>query len=141
MVEIIDIKALTAHVKPIVNRGPHTTENEVEAAFASLGQGDFKDANIFFGSFDGCAGWEKHPAGEELVQIVNGATEFDIIVDDELKTLQLSSGNLIIVPKDSWHRFRSKAGVTVLTATPKGEEPHLFVDDPRQPVAPRSDRP
>ena len=132
MVEVIDINALASRVKPIVNRGPHTTESEVDAAFASLGHGDFKDANVFFGSFDGCAGWERHPAGEELVQIVAGTTEFDIIVDDELQTLQLSAGNLVIVPKGCWHRFRSKEGVTVMTATPKGEDPHLFVDDPRQ---------
>ena len=132
MVEIVDINGLMKSLKPIVNRGPHTTESEVFEAFSSLGQGDFKDANIFFGSFDGCAGWERHPAGDELVQIVAGATEFDIIVDDALETHRLSSGSLVIVPKGCWHRFRSKDGVTVMTATPKGEEPHLFVEDPRQ---------
>ena len=132
MVEIVDINGLMKSLKPIVNRGPHTTESEVSEAFSSLGQGDFKDANIFFGSFDGCAGWERHPAGDELVQIVAGATEFDIIVDDALETHRLSSGSLVIVPKGCWHRFRSKKGVTVMTATPKGEEPHLFVEDPRQ---------
>ena len=29
MVDIIDIKELTGHIKPIANRGPHTTEDEV----------------------------------------------------------------------------------------------------------------
>jgi len=38
----------------------------------------------------------------------------------------------LIVPKGCWHRFRSADGVTLMTATPKGEEPHLFVDDPRE---------
>ncbi len=99
--------------------------------FRGLGQGDFKDARIAVGSFDGNAGWERHLAGDELVQIIAGATEFDIIVDDELQTLDLAAGALVVVPKACWHRFRSAAGVTILAATPAGDEPHLFVDDPR----------
>ena len=63
---------------------------------------------------------------------LNTALEFDIIVEDDIETLQLSAGNVLIVPKGCWHRFRSADGVTLMTATPKGEEPHLFVDDPRE---------
>ena len=133
MVDIIDIKELTGHIKPIANRGPHTTEDEVFEAFRSLGVGDFKNADLYFGGFDGNAGWERHPAGDELVHVIAGATEFDIIVKDEIETLQLAAGNGVIVPKGCWHRFRSADGVTLMTATPKGEEPHLFVDDPREP--------
>ena len=116
---------------PIVGRGPQTTEEEVMSAFLSLGTGDFKNASVYLGAFDGTAGWERHTAGEELVQVVAGATEFDIIVDDELVTHQLSAGSLLVVPKGCWHRFRSDQGVTVLTVTPAGHEPHLFVEDPR----------
>ena len=47
MVEVIDIKELAGRIKPIVNRGPHTTEDEVFEAFRSLGKGDFKNADIF----------------------------------------------------------------------------------------------
>ena len=131
MVDVIDINELSVHIKPITNRGAHTTEDEVFEAFKSLGQGNFKDANVYFGGFDGNAGWERHPAGDELVHIIAGSTNFDIIVEDKIQTLQLQAGNIVIVPKAVWHRFRSKDGVTVMTATPKGEEPHMFVDDPR----------
>ena len=120
MVDIIDIKELTGHIKPIANRGPHTTEDEVFEAFRSLGVGDFKNADLYFGGFDGNAGWERHPAGDELVHVIAGATEFDIIVKDEIETLQLAAGNVVIVPKGCWHRFRSADGVTLMTATPKG---------------------
>tara|TARA_Y100000766_G_scaffold270231_1_gene267949 strand:- start:1167 stop:1331 length:165 start_codon:yes stop_codon:yes gene_type:complete len=54
-------------------------------------------------------------------------------VKDETETLQLAAGNVVISPKGCWHRFRSADGVTLMTAPPKGEEPHLFVDDPREP--------
>ena len=132
MVDIIDTKELTGHIKPITNRGPHTTEDVVFEAFRSLGVGDFKNAVLYFSGFDGNAGWEHHPAGEKLVPVIAGATEFDIIVKDEIETLQLASGNVVIMPKDCWHRSRSADGVTLMTATPKGEVPHLFVNNPRE---------
>ena len=132
MVDVLHINKLTDHIKLIDNRGPHTTEDEVFKAFRSLGIGDFKNADLYFGGADGNAGWECHPAGDELVQIIAGATEFDIIVEDDIQTLQLPAGNVLIVPEGCWHRFRSADGVTLMTATPKGEEPHLFVDDPRE---------
>ena len=72
MVDVLNINELTDHIKPIVNRGPHTTEDEVFDAFRSLGVGDFKNADLYFGGFDGNAGWERHPAGDELVQVIAG---------------------------------------------------------------------
>ncbi|MBO88904.1 MAG: hypothetical protein CMP14_05240 [Rickettsiales bacterium] len=132
MIEVINIEDLVGQIKPIVNRGPHTTEDEVFEAFRSLGVGDFKNANLYFGGFDGNAGWERHLAGDELVHVIAGATNFEIILEEDIETLQLSAGNVVVVPKGCWHRFQSANGVTLMTATPKGEEPHLFVDDPRQ---------
>ena len=60
-----------------------------------------------------------------MVHVIAGATEFDIIVKDEIETLHLAAGN-VIVPKGCWH-LPFADGVTLMTATPKGE-PHLFVD-------------
>ena len=131
MLQPIKIEDAVAALTPIKNRGPHTTEEDVVAAFSTLGTGDFRDCGVFLGSFDGNAGWERHMKGDELVQVVAGSTEFDIIVEDELQTLQLSAGMLVVVPQACWHRFRSDDGVTVLTATPQHDEEHMFVDDPR----------
>jgi mannose-6-phosphate isomerase-like protein (cupin superfamily) len=116
---------------PLTNRGEHTTEDDVGAAFATLGTGDFRNCGVYLGSFDGNAGWERHLKGDELVQVIAGSTEFDIIVDDDRQTLDLSAGMLVVVPQGCWHRFRSQDGVTVLTATPQSDEEHMFVDDPR----------
>ncbi len=131
MLKAIKIDDAVAGLTPIKNRGPDTTEEDVVAAFATLGTGDFRDCGVFLGSFDGNAGWERHMKGDELVQVIAGSTEFDIIVDDEKQTLALSPGMLVVVPQACWHRFRSKDGVTVLTATPRNDEHHTFVDDPR----------
>jgi mannose-6-phosphate isomerase-like protein (cupin superfamily) len=131
MIEAIKLDDKIAGLTAITNRGEHTTEADVEAAFATLGVGDFRDAGVFLGTFDGNAGWERHLKGDELVQVLAGATEFDIIVDDERQTLDLRAGMVMVVPQGCWHRFRSADGVTVLTATPRHDEEHTFVDDPR----------
>ena len=131
MVKAIVLEKEIADITPIKNRGQHTTEEDVTAAFATLGIGDFRDTGVFLGSFDGNAGWERHMKGDELVHVIAGSTDFDIIEDDELQTLELSAGMLVVVPQACWHRFRSKDGVTVLTATPRKDEYHTFVDDPR----------
>jgi mannose-6-phosphate isomerase-like protein (cupin superfamily) len=131
MIEPIIIDDRVKGLTPLTNRGPHTSEDDVAAAFSTLGTGDFRDCGVYLGSFDGCAGWERHMKGDELVQVVAGRTEFDIIVDDKRQTLDLSAGMLVVVPQGCWHRFRSEDGVTVLTATPQSDEEHTFVDDPR----------
>ena len=131
MIKVFKIDEEISGLTPITNRGEHTTENDVVAAFVELGSGDFIDAGIFLGSFDGNAGWERHMKGDELVQVVAGSTEFDIIIDDDKRTLELSAGVLCVVPQGCWHRFRSEHGVTVLTATPRMDEEHTHVDDPR----------
>lgn len=131
MLEAIRIEDRIRSLSVLHNRGEHTPEADVEAAFDTLGTGDFRDAGVFLGSFDGNAGWERHMKGDELVQVLAGSTEFDIIIDDVRRTLELSSGMLVVVPQGCWHRFRSTDGVTVLTATPRHDEQHTFVDDPR----------
>ena len=131
MIKPVNIDEQLQGITALTNRGPHTSEAEVEAAFATLGVGDFRDCGVFLGSFDGNAGWERHMKGDELVQILSGSTNFDIIIDDDKQTLELTPGMLMVVPQGCWHRFRSEAGVTVLTATPRKDEEHTHVDDPR----------
>ena len=69
MIKPLNIDEQIKGITVLANRGPHTTEEEVEAVFATLGAGDFLDAGVFLGSFDGNAGWERHLKGDELVQI------------------------------------------------------------------------
>ena len=124
MLEIIKLKDRIQSLNVLNNRGPHTSEDDVANAFATLGIGDFRDCGVFLGSFDGNAGWERHLKGDELVQILDGSAEFDIIIDGEKETHSLTGGMITVVPQGCWHRFRSSNGVTVLTATPRHDEEH-----------------
>ena len=109
----------------------HPTDAESLKSFATLAA--YRDGGIFATHFRGSSGWERHPQGDEVVQILEGATRFDILVDEVLQSLELSAGMLVVVPQGCWHRFESASGVKVLTVTPKPTQ-HTHVDDPRAAV-------
>ncbi len=128
MVKTIDLNRDLAGLVKLEGRGEHTTEAEAQNSFASLGP--YRDGGLFAAHFSGSSGWEKHPKGDEIVQILEGETLLEIIVDDEIQAYELSAGMMLVVPQDCWHRFTSETGVKVMTATPQPTE-HIHVDDPR----------
>jgi mannose-6-phosphate isomerase-like protein (cupin superfamily) len=132
VITIIDLKAELAKLNMLRGRRPDMTEVERKESggFATLAP--FRDGNIFGAKFAGDGAWERHPNGDELVQIVDGSTTLHIMTEDGPKSYALSAGMVVIVPQGAWHRFDSPAGVSLVTATPKPTE-HLTVDveDPR----------
>jgi quercetin dioxygenase-like cupin family protein len=76
--------------------------------------------------------WERHPMGDEIVQIFDGATTLHLMTDKGKQSLELSAGMTAVVPENIWHQFEAPDGVCVITATPQPTE-HLRIDveDPR----------
>jgi mannose-6-phosphate isomerase-like protein (cupin superfamily) len=132
MVTILDLKAELEKLPTLRGRRPETTEAERKASGAFVTLSPFRDGNIFSAKFSGNAAWERHPNGDELVQIVDGATTLHLMTEDGLQSHQLKAGMVAIVPQNTWHRFEAPDGVGIVTATPKPTE-HLTVDidDPR----------
>ena len=128
MVKTINLNSDLDNLVLLEGRGEHITEAQAQASFTNLT--DFRDGGLFAAYFSGSSGWEKHPKGDEIVQILDGETLLEIIVDDEVQAHQLQAGHLLVVPRDCWHRFTSETGVKVMTATPQPTE-HLHVEDPR----------
>ncbi|MBV8777267.1 MAG: cupin domain-containing protein [Alphaproteobacteria bacterium] len=132
MTTILNLKATLAKMPTMQGRRPESTEADRKATGAFVTLAPFRDGNIYSAKFSGRAAWERHPNGDELVQIVDGATSVDIIVDGQFETHQLDAGMTVVVPQGAWHRFRAPEGVSIVTATPRPTE-HLTVDveDPR----------
>ena len=128
MVKTIDLQQDLSGLVKLECRGTHTTEEEAQASFTTLA--DFRDGGLFAAYFSGCSGWEIHPAGDEIVAILEGATDLEIIVDDVIQMHKLTAGKMLVVPQNCWHRFTSEHGVKVWTATPQPTT-HTHVDDPR----------
>jgi len=132
MTTILDLKGTLAKMPMMQGRRPESTEAERKATGAFVTLTPYRDGNIYSAKFAGRAAWERHPNGDELVQIIDGVTRVDIIVDDRIETHQLSAGMTVVVPQGAWHRFHAPDGVSIVTATPRPTE-HLTVDvdDPR----------
>ena len=132
MITVVDLKAELGKLSMLHGRRPETTEAERKASGAFATLTPFRDGNIFSAKFAGDGAWERHPNGDELVQIVEGSTTLHMMTEDGLQSHALRAGMVAIVPQGMWHRFESANGVTLITATPKPTE-HLTVDvaDPR----------
>ena len=130
MVTVIDINAEFAKLRTLRGRTPETPEAEREGAFAKLAP--YRDGGMFAAKFSGESAWERHPNGDEIVQIVEGATIVHLMTGDGPQSVALKAGMVIIVPQNTWHRFEAPDGVSLVTATPQPTE-HLTVtiDDPR----------
>jgi mannose-6-phosphate isomerase-like protein (cupin superfamily) len=130
MITIVDLKAEFARLTMLKGRSPTTTDAEKSGAISRLAP--YRDGAIFGSKFAGISDWERHPQGDEIVQIVDGATTLHLITEDGPRTLALTAGMITIVPQETWHRFEAPDGVSLITVTPQPTD-HVQVDvaDPR----------
>jgi len=132
MTTILDLKGTLGRMPTMHGRRPESTEAERQASGAFKTLAPFRDGNLYSAKFSGNAAWERHPNGDELVHIVDGATTLYLMTDSGLERHELQAGMFAVVPQNTWHRFHAPDGVSIVTATPKPTE-HLTVDveDPR----------
>jgi mannose-6-phosphate isomerase-like protein (cupin superfamily) len=132
VITVINLRAELDKLNLLRGRRPEMLEEERKASGAFATLSPFRDGNIFSAKFSGDGAWERHPNGDELVHVLDGVTTLHIVTESGPQSYQLSAGMIAIVPQNTWHRFHSPEGVTLVTATPKPTE-HLTVDveDPR----------
>jgi quercetin dioxygenase-like cupin family protein len=130
MTTIVDLNSEFGRLTMLQGRTPTSTEAERKGAFARLAE--YRDGAIFAAKFAGVSAWERHPQGDEIVQIVDGATTLHLMTAEGKQSLSLRAGMVAIVPRNTWHQFESPDGVSLTTTTPQPTE-HLRIDieDPR----------
>lgn len=130
MIAIKDLKGELGKLRTLEGRTPETPESAREGAFTRLAP--YRDGGIFAAKFSGESSWERHPNGDEIVQIVEGATTLHLMTDEGPQSVALSAGMLAVVPQGVWHRFVAPDGVGLVTATPQPTQHLTFaIDDPR----------
>lgn len=115
-------------ITPLDGRTPTSSGEDLSKAFTTLAP--FEGGGVFVGTYEGEGAWERHTAGDEFVQIIEGCADLVLLLDSGEQILELLEGMVTVVPKGKWHRFISKGRVSVLTATPHPTE-HSLADDPR----------
>jgi mannose-6-phosphate isomerase-like protein (cupin superfamily) len=127
---ILDINAEFAKLKMLRGRTPETPEADRQGAFARLAP--YRDSAINVAKFSGEGPWERHINGDEIVQVVDGATTLHIMFEDGPQSFALKEGMVVIVPQGNWHRFEAPEGVSLMTTTPQPTQHLTFaIDDPR----------
>jgi mannose-6-phosphate isomerase-like protein (cupin superfamily) len=132
MTTILDLKGTLAAMPMMKGRRPESTEAERQASGAFKTLAPYRDGNIYSAKFTGEAAWERHPNGDELVQIIDGSCTVHLMTENGLESHAVSAGTTVVVPQNTWHRFSAPNSVSIVTATPRPTE-HLTVDveDPR----------
>src|SRR6266446_7243775 len=126
---IIDLNAELAKLTMFRGLTPRTTRAERQGSGAVLAS--YRDGILFSGKFAGTSHWETHPE-DELVHVLDGTQTLEIVCDDgPPKSFELRAGMIAVVPKGTWHRFRSAEGGTTWSATLPGDHIEHDVDDPR----------
>jgi len=63
--------------------------------------------------------WERHPAGDEVVMLMEGEVTMVLEIDGEEQTALLDRpGSYVIVPKNTWHTARTGTSARMLFITP-----------------------
>ncbi len=130
MVPVVDLKAEFAKLNMLEGRTPNSSDADRAGAFGRIAP--YRDGAIFTAKFSGKSAWERHPQGDEIVQVIDGAATLHLITEDGRQSLTLTAGMLTVVPRNAWHQFEAPNGVCVMTATPQPtEHVRLDVEDPR----------
>ncbi|MGA7867992.1 MAG: hypothetical protein WCA23_29150 [Stellaceae bacterium] len=128
---IIDLNAELSKLTMFRGRTPQSTMADRKGSAARLAS--YRDGALTATKFAGKGHWESHPAGDELIHILDGTATLEIVCDDgPPKSFALRAGMMAVNPQGAWHRFHSSEGVTLMTATPfPSEVIELDVEDPR----------
>ena len=89
----------------------------------------YRNGAIFVGHYSGNTEWERHPGGDEIVMSIEGSTTAVLLVNGEEHRIDLNSGELLVVPQGSWHRFEGSTQLKVLSVTPQPTEHSLDLPD------------
>ncbi|HVH80033.1 MAG TPA: cupin domain-containing protein [Stellaceae bacterium] len=126
MATVINLNAELNKLKMLNGRTPQMTSADRLGTSSELGP--YRDGGLFTSKFSGLGAWERHPNGDELVHILDGAATLELAVKGEpLRFIQVTAGTVAVVPQGAWHRFRSPKGVTLMTATPRPTD-HIRTD-------------
>lgn len=113
----ISLKEEFSKLTFLKDRLPTSTDEHMEGAFSILSE--YRDGAIFITHYAGNSQWERHSKGDEIVYVLEGATNLIFRTRDGEKSNALNSGELIVVPKNIWHRFETPDGAKILSVTPQ----------------------
>ena len=119
--------------------------HDVPAILAGISPEDMRFANgdpsRIFAQLNDCAvgavrfsarpPWERHPAGDELLHVLDGELEVCLLAPQGRVEVTLRAGSVFVVPRGLWHRSSPRGNVSMLFVTPTRDGEHSWAEDPR----------
>lgn len=87
--------------------------------------------NTVFGRMTSHPQWERHPTGDELLQVIDGCLHLRILDGDRATEHEIGPSEIVVVSKGLWHSPQPIGEVTPLYVTPLGGSEKSDDDDPR----------
>lgn len=116
--QTLNIEQALSKTHFLAKRTPSNSDHtDSRSAYGSLS--DFANGGMYVANYSGFSEWERHPHGDEMVQVLEGETCLILLIDNEEVPNKIKVGELLIVPQGIWHRFESPKGVKILTITPQ----------------------
>ena len=114
-------KSLTEALAGVVylpNRTPEMSfSGGADKAFAELSK--YRDGAIYVGHYSGDSEWERHSTGDELVMALERSTTLVLLIEGKEEKFKLNMHELLVVPKNIWHRFERSKDLKIMTVTPQ----------------------
>jgi mannose-6-phosphate isomerase-like protein (cupin superfamily) len=126
MSNVIDLEEALAKTTFLEGR---TIDTDTTGYFARIA--DYRDGGIFAAGFSGISQWERHPNGDEVVQVLKGGATLTLRTANGDEKHTITQGMIAIVPQGVWHQFHAPDGVTIMTTTP---QPTEHIADPEPPL-------
>ncbi len=118
--------------KPSIFNPATIVEQLAEMEFRSLGEFNDGGAGVFWSEKGGPSPWEMHPDCEELLHVIEGEIEIEILPGEGPSSSHIvSSGSFLIVPQGHWHRQTMTKRTKEFYLTP-GQSLHSGNQDPRE---------
>ena len=76
--------------------------------------------------------WERHPAGDELLHVLEGEADVVTLTDGGPVRSTVRAGSIFICPRGLWHQVLPRSPVSMLFATPGEGTEHSDAKEPRR---------
>jgi quercetin dioxygenase-like cupin family protein len=93
--------------------------------------GEFNHCGVFAVRFSARPPWERHPAGDELLYVLQGEVELSVLAPAGPEQIALCAGSVFIVPRGLWHRSSPRGCASMFGVTPTEGSEHSWAEDPR----------
>jgi len=76
--------------------------------------------------------WERHPAGDELLHVLEGEADVVTLTDGGPVRSTVRAGSIFICPRGLWHQVLPRSPLSMLFATPGEGTEHSDAKEPRR---------